>query len=178
VSIDLVREYWAYHHWANRRLFDIVAALGEDAAGREIGKQFSEPSLRAMLVHMYGADWLWLETWRGRPPTVVRGDPTYGLAIRTLAELRTNWDELEREQRGFLADLGETDLWRLVDGRTPEGRVFSRPLGMLLLHVPTHAAHHRSELATMLTMTSGSPPDTGINSYYREKSEKGAPSDR
>jgi len=24
-------------------------------------------------------------------------------------------------------------------------------------------------------MTSGSPPDTGINSYYREKSEKGAP---
>jgi uncharacterized damage-inducible protein DinB len=43
---------------------------------------------------------------------------------------------------------------------------------MLLLHVPTHAAHHRSELATMLTMVSGSPPDTGINSYYREKSER------
>ena len=40
---------------------------------------------------------------------------------------------------------------------------------MLLLHVPTHAAHHRSELATMLTMVSAPPPDTGINSYYREK---------
>ena len=57
-------------------------------------------------------------------------------------------------------------------------RTYSRPLGMLLLHVPTHAAHHRSEFATMLTMASGSPPDTGINSYYREKPERGTPSER
>ena len=175
MTLDLIREYWTYHHWANRRLFDVVAALGEEAAGREIGKQFSEPSLRAMLVHMYGADWFWLATWRGSPPAVVRGDPTYGLVIRDLAELRRKWDELEHEQRKFLADLGEADIWRSLDGKTPEGRTYHRPLGMLLLHVPTHAAHHRSELATMLTMTSGSPPDTGINSYYREKSEKGVP---
>jgi uncharacterized damage-inducible protein DinB len=175
VSVELIREYWAYHHWANRRLFDVVAGLGDEVAGREIGKQFSESNLRAMLVHMYGADWFWLETWRGRPPAVVRGDPTYGLVVRTLGELREKWDELEDEQRRFLADLGEAELWRSLDGKTPEGRIFSRPLGMLLLHVPTHAAHHRSELATMLTMTSGSPPDTGINSYYREKSDKGAP---
>ena len=175
MSVALIREYWAYHHWANRRLFDVVAALGDESAGREIGKQFSEPSLRAMLVHMYGADWFWLETWRGRQPAIVRGDPSYGLVLETLAALRERWDELEHEQQKFLAGLVETDLWRPVDGKTPEGQPYRRPLGMLLLHVPTHAAHHRSELATMLTMTSGSPPDTGINSYYREKSEKGAP---
>jgi uncharacterized damage-inducible protein DinB len=175
MSVALIREYWAYHHWANRRLFDVVAALGDESAGREIGTQFSEPSLRAMLVHMYGADWFWLETWRGRPPAVVRGDPTYGLVIPTLAALRARWDDLEREQQEFVAGLAEADLWRSLDGKTPDGRIYHRPLGMLLLHVPTHAAHHRSELATMLTMTSGSPPDTGINSYYREKSEKGAP---
>jgi uncharacterized damage-inducible protein DinB len=178
VSVDLIREYWSYHYWANRRLFDVVAALGDEVAGREVGKQFSESNLRAMLVHMYGADWFWLETWRGQPPAVVRGDPTYGLVIRTLGELRKKWDDLETEQRRFLADISEADLWRPLDGKTPEGLIFSRPLGMLLLHVPTHAAHHRSELATMLTMTSGSPPDTGINSYYREKSEKGRPSER
>ena len=175
MSVELIREYWAYHHWANRRLFDVVAALGDDAAGREMGTQFSESNPRAMLVHVYGADRFWLETWRERPPAIVPGDPTYGLVIRTLGELRNKWDELENEQRRFLADLGEANLWRPLDGKTPEGRTFSRPLGMLLLHVPTHAAHHRSELATMLTMTSGSPPDTGINSYYRAKSEQGAP---
>jgi uncharacterized damage-inducible protein DinB len=172
MSVALVREYWAYHHWANRKLFEVTAALGEEAAGRPVGTQFSERTLRAMLVHIYGAEWFWLETWRGRPPAVVRCDPTYGLVIRTLGELRRWWDELEAEQRRFLDDLVETDLARPLDGTTPEGRTYSRPLGMLLLHVPTHAAHHRSELATMLTMVSGSPPDTGINSYYREKSER------
>ena len=172
MSVALVREYWAYHHWANRKLFEVTAALGEEVAGRPVGTQFSEPTLRAMLAHIYGAEWFWLETWRGCPPAVVRGDPTYGLVIRTLGGLRRWWDDLEAEQRRFLDDLVETDLARPLDGTTPEGRTYSRPLGMLLLHVPTHAAHHRSELATMLTMVSGSPPDTGINSYYREKSER------
>ena len=44
-----------------------------------------------------------------------------------------------------------------------------KTLGMLLVHVPNHATHHRSEIATMLTMVSGPPPDTGINSYCRAK---------
>jgi len=173
MSIELIQEYWRYHHWANRRLFDVTSALGEEMAGRTVGTQFSEPTLRAMLVHMYGADWFWLETWRGRPPAIVRGDPTYGLDIRTLGDLRRRWDELESEQREYLGSLREADLWRSLEGKTPDGRTYARPLGMLLLHVPTHAAHHRSELATMLTMVSGSPPDTGINSYYREKSDTG-----
>ena len=38
-------------------------------------------------------------------------------------------------------------------------------LGALLLHVANHATHHRSEIATMITLISGSPPDTGINTY-------------
>ena len=172
MSVALIREYWSYHHWANRKLFEVTAARGEADADRSIGTQFSVPTLRAMLAHIYGADWFWLETWRGRSPTIMRGDPTYGLLIATLDELRARWDDLETEQQLFLADLVETDLARPLDGTTPEGRVYSRPLGMLLLHVPTHAAHHRSELATMLTMLGGSPPDTGVNSYYREKSPR------
>jgi uncharacterized damage-inducible protein DinB len=172
MSVALIREYWAYHHWANRKLFELTASLGDEVAGRPVGAQFSEPSPRAMLVHIYGADWFWLETWLGRPPTVVRGDPSYGLRIESLGELRRRWDELEDAQRRFLGGLVETDLERSLDGKTPEGRIYRRPLGMLLLHVPTHAAHHRSELATMLTMANIAPPDTGVNSYYREQSER------
>jgi uncharacterized damage-inducible protein DinB len=31
--------------------------------------------------------------------------------------------------------------------------------------VVNHATHHRSEAATMITLISGSPPDTGIATY-------------
>src|SRR5919204_305979 len=67
MTIDLIREIWDYHYWANRRLFDVAAALGEEAAAREIGAQFSAPSLRGMFAHVSGADRWWLERWKGTP---------------------------------------------------------------------------------------------------------------
>jgi uncharacterized damage-inducible protein DinB len=69
------------------------------------------------------------------------------------------------EEMCGLVHIDPSDLW-MRD--TQAGRVVTRPFGALLLHVPNHATHHRSEIATMLTMLSGSPPDTGVNSYYRE----------
>jgi uncharacterized damage-inducible protein DinB len=174
MSIELVRELWDYHHWANRRLFDVTAALGEEVAGREVGTQFSHPTLRGMLVHIYGADWSWLQRWKGQAPP---GLP--GAEISTLGELRRRWDELEAEQRRFLGAVGAADLQRVFELPNPEDRHAPRPFGMLLLHVPNHATHHRSEIATMLTMLSGSPPDTGIHSYYRQRagrSEQETPS--
>ncbi len=171
MSIELIRELWDYHHWANHRLYDVAAALGEEVAARRVGTQFSAPTLREMFVHLYGADRFWLRQWKGEPGGPV--GPGYGLQIATLGELRRRWDELVAEQQRFLATLGEADLGRAFEVKSPrDGRVLPRPLGMMLLHVPNHATHHRSEIATMLTMVSGSPPDTGINSYYREKGER------
>jgi uncharacterized damage-inducible protein DinB len=163
MSLALIHELWEYHHWANRRLFDVTLALGEDVAAREVGPQFSYPTLRRMFGHLYGADWFWLETWLGRPGQAVPGDE-----FATLAEIRPRWDALIADQRRFLAGVTEADLPRPFAG-IREGRPFSRPFGMLLFHIPNHATHHRSEVATMLTMVSGSPPDTGINSYYLQR---------
>jgi uncharacterized damage-inducible protein DinB len=52
-----------------------------------------------------------------------------------------------------------------VKYKNTDGKAFSAPLGSLLQHVANHATHHRSEIATMVTMLSGSPPDTGINTW-------------
>ncbi len=170
MTIELVREFWEYHHWANRRLFAVTAALGEDMAGREIGTQFSFPTLRRMFAHIYGADSFWLQVWKGRSLTALPGAD-----IGTLAELRQRWDDLETEQRRFIGTLGAADLGRVIEGKNTRGETFSRPFGMLLLHVPNHATHHRSEIATMLTIVSGSPPDTGINSFCAQKLASGQP---
>jgi uncharacterized damage-inducible protein DinB len=160
MSTESIREIYAYHRWANRRLFDVVAELGEEAAGREVGTQFSFPTLRRMLAHIYGADSIWLARWKGTSPTT-----TPGPDIATLGSLRERWDALETEQRGFIEALGPADLNRVVEYRNTEGKPFHAPLGTLLHHVALHAGHHRSELATMITMTSVSPPDTGVLRY-------------
>lgn len=169
MTIDLVREVYDYHQWANRRLFDVTSALGEETAARELGQQFSVPTLLGMFAHVYGADRWWLGWWTAaQPAPAPAGDMAYGDPPRSLAELRERWDTLEGEQRRFVGALAADDLVRIVEGQGRLG-TFRMPLGVLLLHVANHGTHHRSEIATMLTLVSGSPPDTGMVSYYTAK---------
>ena len=161
MGLEMIRELYAYHRWANRRLFDVAAGLGEDVAGREVGKQFSYPTLRRMLGHIYGADWVWLMRWKGTSPTELPGGE-----VESLANLRERWDALEKEQRTFIESLTPADLGRVVDYKNIKGEPFSLALGPLLQHVANHATHHRSEVATMLTMVHGSPPATDLMIYH------------
>lgn len=168
-SIDLIRDLYAYHRWANRRLFDVAATLGADV-DRDVGKQFSVPTVKGMLAHVYAADWVWLSRWRGTSPDrMPRGED-----FATLDALRKRWDELEREQQAFVDALGESDLSRVVDYRNTSGKAFRLPLAALLQHVANHATHHRSEVATMLTMLRGSPPATDYVVWKLERAGQGA----
>ncbi len=171
-NVELIHGLYEYHWWANRRLFDVAAGLGGEVAAREAGKQFSFPTLRRMLAHIYGADWVWLQRWIGTSPspTKLPGDE-----IPSLGVLRARWDALEREQRAFIQGLTVTDLTRVVTYRNTAGREFRLALGPLLQHVANHATHHRSELATMLTVSSVSPPPTDLVVYHLLQTGQMAP---
>jgi uncharacterized damage-inducible protein DinB len=160
MSIGLIRELYGYHHWANRRLFDVALALG-DAVAQDMGPQWSAPTVKAMFAHLCGADAVWLARWNGTSPGRIAGDADFS----SMAELRRRWDQLESEQRAFVDGIGEADLARGVSYKNTEGAQLQVPRGPLLQHVVNHATHHRSEIATMMTMISGSPPDTGLVAY-------------
>lgn len=160
MSAAMIRDLYEYHRWANRRLFDVAAALGDEACTRDVGVQFSVPTLRRMFAHVYMADTNWLQRWKGVSPP---GAPFVDMA--SMAEVRQHWDRLEAEQKAFVDALSDADLGRTVEYKNSQGQAFRAPLGVLLQHVANHATHHRSEVATMLTMLSGSPPDTGINTW-------------
>lgn len=160
MSVALVRDLYAYHHWANRRLLEVATGLG-DAVTRDMGKQWSMPTLKGMFAHVYGADTIWLMRWNGTSPTRIPGDADFA----SMQDLRAKWDALEAEQRAFVDGLDDAGPSRVVSYRNTEGKEFGVALGALLHHVVNHATHHRSEAATMITLISGSPPDTGINTY-------------
>ena len=126
-----------------------------------MGTHWSVPTLKGMFAHIYGADTIWLTRWRGTSPSRIPGDADFS----SMADLRARWDALEADQRAFVDGLDEAGLARVVSYKNTEGAQFSVALGALLQHVVNHATHHRSEAATMITLISGSPPDTGINTY-------------
>jgi uncharacterized damage-inducible protein DinB len=160
MAIELVRGLYDYHRWANRRLFDVAVGLGE-AVGRDMGKHWSVPTVKGMFAHLYGADAVWLARWRGAPAGPMAGDADF----TSMADLRARWDVLEAEQRAFIDALDEPALARRVSYRNNRGEELHIVLGPALHHVVNHATHHRSEAATMITLISGSPPDTGIATY-------------
>lgn len=165
----MLRGLHEYHRWANRRLWDVAAALPAGVPERPLGAPWSYPTLKDMFAHIYGADRYWLARWQGD----TTAEPLDGRAVPTLAALREPWDALERAQQAFLAGLEEAVLDRIIDYRNLAGRPFRLPLGDLLLHVVIHATHHRSEIATMLTVVSGSPPDSGYHTFRRLSTGQG-----
>lgn len=168
MTLELIRGLYDYHWWANRRLWDVAAALGEETAARAVGTQFSFPTLKGMFAHIFGADFVWWSRWTGRPPERLPADGDFA----TLAALRQRWDAFEKDQRAFIQGLREADLTQVVEYRSAlfGNRPFTLALWPLLQHVANHATHHRSEIATMLTMLSGSPPSTDLVVYQLTRS--------
>jgi uncharacterized damage-inducible protein DinB len=160
--VTAVRELYAVDRWANRRLLDVVAGLEPELAIRPVGTQFSAPTLKGVLAHVLGAEGLWLERWKGTDPTAVLTDADFP----DVAALRARWEPVEREVRAFVDALEERDLQRVVRYRNLRGDAFALPLWVLLQHVANHSTHHRSEVATMLTMLHASPPPTDLLIYH------------
>jgi uncharacterized damage-inducible protein DinB len=66
MSVEMLRDIYGFHRWANRRLFDLALTLGGDVT-REVGPQFSFPTLKGMFAHLVGADRIWLDRWKTKP---------------------------------------------------------------------------------------------------------------
>jgi uncharacterized damage-inducible protein DinB len=166
MDLAMFRALFEYTRWANRRLFDPVAALPAGEAEREIGTQFSFPTLKGMLAHILGAEVIWLQRWQGESPTAI----LKGKDFPDLASLRARWDEQDAKMEAFLTSLTEADLSREIHYRSTKGEPFRLTLWALMQHVANHGTHHRSEVATMLTMVKGSPPLTDLVLYHLVRS--------
>lgn len=162
MTLQMIRELYDYDRWANRRLFDAVANLAAGEAEQEIGKQFSFATLRGMLVHILGALTIWLTRWQGTSPTAMLSSGEFP----NLSALRSRWDEQDEKIRSFITGLQQADLTRIIHYKNTQGQPFQLPLCPLMQHVANHSTHHRSEIATMLTMLGTSPPPTDLLVYH------------
>jgi uncharacterized damage-inducible protein DinB len=168
MSRELITSLYDYHRWANRKLFDEALARGEEAVERDMGPQWSFPSVRKMFAHIYGADAVWLGRWRGAPLSKIPGAD-----LPSMRALRQTWDAFEAEQGAYIGALSEADIARVLEYKNQSGVPQRAPLWRLVQHIVNHATHHRSEISTMLTLISGSPADTGINSHILATSTRG-----
>ena len=157
-----LRRLFEYNRWANLRILAALETLTVAELEREIPSSF--PSVLATLVHTMGAEWVWLERWKGTSPTTLPGSEGFD----SVAAVRARWDEIWKDQQDFLAGLGAADAERAVSYRLFSGDPDTRPLGELVRHVVNHATYHRGQLVTMLRQLGKTPPSTDYVRWLRE----------
>ncbi len=148
---EQVATMYRYNDWANQRILDATAKLSPAQYRADEGASFG--SVHDTLVHIMGAQWLWLSRWKGKsPPALPRAD-----AFADLDAVRRRWAEVEAETKDFVDALTEPALERVVDYLNTEGQRWAYPLWQQMLHQVNHGTQHRSEVAMVLTRFEHSP---------------------
>jgi uncharacterized damage-inducible protein DinB len=114
---------------------------------------------------MLGAEWLWLQRWKGVSPSRLLDESEFG----DLLILRDRWTLIEQHRADWFANLRDDALAGPVTYRNTEGREFTEPLWELVQHVANHATYHRGQVAIMLRMLGAAPIATDLLLWDRER---------
>ena len=153
-TVEGLSRLYAYGRWANARTLDSVAPLTPEEYGRALGGSFG--SVQGTLVHLYSADWVWLERWHGRSPRSL-GEAQQAPTLETLRE---KWREVEEGHAAFVRGLTEERLTQELTYVNFAGETWTYPLGEALLHVANHGTYHRGQVATLLRQLGKTPIST------------------
>jgi uncharacterized damage-inducible protein DinB len=151
-----VHALYAYNRWANARVLDSCSKLAREPFVKSIPSSF--PSVRDTLAHVLGAEWIWLERWKGVSPKALLDPATFP----ALAPLRERWKAVEAEQKGFVEALTDADLARPLTYVNTKSETWTYPLGRTLQHVVNHSTYHRGQVTTMLRQLGALPLPTDL----------------
>lgn len=175
-SLDVVRRLHQHRAWVNQKL--VAAAEKLDDAALALPLAVGQGSLWRSLMHMYGAEYVWLEVLRGHETAVLPGDLPGQLpgnqagegGITTLAELKERWLESEERWRDYLPTLNEAQLDDLVWRVSSYGPRRATRRVDILLHVCTHAHYTAAQTINMLRQLGASElPDPMLITLARQE---------
>lgn len=148
---ELIQTLYQYNAWANTRILDTTTQLNLEQFFTNRGASYD--SVRATLVHTMSSQSIYLARWKGSSPKAALDAQQFP----DLASIRTHWAEIEGETQAFVAELGDTQLTRIVAYTNTAGERWMYPLWQQMIHQVNHATQHRSEVAVMLTQFGYSP---------------------
>ena len=128
-----VRDLFAYNEWANARVLSAAEKLPAEELLRDV--QISHKSILGTLLHVAGADWIWLERWLGNSP--VGQNVWEGWKpddARSLEQVREKWLPVIRKRNAYLENISDADVSGELTYRRFTGEAYSLPLVQQMQH--------------------------------------------
>jgi uncharacterized damage-inducible protein DinB len=176
-ALDLIRRLHEHRAWVNRKLVDAAEKLSLESLRKPF--PIGQGSIWKSLLHLYAAEYAWLEALSGNEDPLVPGDLPKKLtgnqegagAISSLVELKSKWPQLDARWQAYLNGLTAEDLEETVckvSSSTGQRRATRR--SDVLLHVCTHAHYTTAQVINMLRHSGAeSLPDVMLITLARQK---------
>ncbi len=140
----LVR-YVKYNAWANQRLLDLISEQCSDVQlNRELISSF--PTIRKTLLHIWGAESVWLLRLQGTSPSTWSWMDFTG----TQEELKKVMLENDRNWLDFIESKDENYLYATFDYKAIDGTAYASSRVEAIHHCMNHSTFHRGQLVTLL----------------------------
>jgi len=164
ISTRNARMLTRYNAWANRLIFEAVAALPGDEATRPRASLFK--NMVHTLNHNYVIDRIWQAHLEGRDHGYTARNTPDHPALAELWRLQREIDDWYIAWSDRLSDaaLEERIHFTLIGGNRG---VMTR--GEILLHVVNHTTYHRGFVADLFYQVPARPPVTDLPVYLREQ---------
>ena len=111
MTIAEVRHLFAYTEWANARVLAAAEKVPPEELLRDI--HISHKSILGTLLHVAGADCIWLERGRGNSP--IGNEVWAGYAAddaRSLHQVREKWHPVIDQRKAYLEHLSDPEISR------------------------------------------------------------------
>ena len=162
---DIKRQF-EYMEWANELAMQAAANLPDENLRRETG--ISHGSIYGTLLHMAGAEWIWVERWHGHSPAKAEAWAKWTCeACADLPTLTERWAAVRDRRMRFVSELDEERLAAELHFKLLSGDASSMPLVDQMQHVVNHATLHRGQVVGMIRQLGIDPPSTDLLFYLR-----------
>ena len=163
-----LKHLFDYTEWANGLALSAAAELSAENLNRDVN--ISHGSIFGTLLHMAGAEWIWLERWHGRSPA---GKEAWSLwtteSCADLTALNERWRDVIDRRARFLAEVDEALLAAEMPFKLLSGDASSLPLVNQMQHVVNHSTLHRGQVVGMIRQLGLAPPSTDLLFYLRRE---------
>ena len=151
----------AYNSWADNRIFDALTALSPEQYVSDM--KSSHGGIHGTLVHLVGAEKIWLERWLGTPRAFLTTEQ-----VQTLAEVKKAWESVGLETARWLGTLTDKKIQETFTMKTAKGDTFTHVYWQAFQHLVNHSSYHRGQIITMIRQIGGKPVSTDLIQFYRE----------
>jgi len=161
-----VKHLFDYTEWANELAMEAAGKLPNDQLRRDFG--ISHKSIFGTLLHMAGAEWIWLERWNGRSPAKAEAWSQWTTeSCADLPTLKERWNDVIHNRNRYVSQLPDSSLTDELAFKLLSGDPSSMRLVHQMQHVVNHSTMHRGQVVGMIRQLGIDPPSTDLIFYVR-----------